>query len=251
MKLKKELGFWAVFCIASGSMISSGLFILPVIVYMKIGPSIIIAYFFASLLMIPAMFSKVELATAMPKSGGTYFFIHRSLGAFFGTFAGLASWFSLSLKSAFALLGIGLFLQPLFPEASAEMVKIIAVSFAIFFAILNIIGAKESGKFQIVLVIGLISILIFYFFSNINHINVQNYIPFNPYGWKSILTATGMIFISFGGLTKIVSLSEEIKNPKKNIPKGMFVAFIVVTLIYISTILITVGLLDKIDFQQT
>ncbi|MEA1986975.1 MAG: amino acid permease, partial [Candidatus Marinimicrobia bacterium] len=76
-------------------------------------------------------------------------------------------------------------------------------------------------------------------------------IPFNPYGWKSIFTATGMIFISFGGLTKIVSLSEEIKNPKKNIPKGMFVAFIVVTLIYISTILITVGLLDKIDFQQT
>ncbi|MEA3499704.1 MAG: amino acid permease [Candidatus Marinimicrobia bacterium] len=251
MKLKKELGFWDIFCIASGSMISSGLFVLPAIVYLKVGPSIIIAYIFASLLMIPAMFSKTELATAMPKSGGTYFFIHRSLGAFFGTFAGLASWFSLSLKSAFALLGIGLFLQPLFPETSVEMVKIIAVSFAIFFAILNIIGAKESGRFQIVLVIGLISILTFYFFSNINHINAQNYIPFNSYGWKSIFTATGMIFISFGGLTKIVTLSEEIKNPKKNIPKGMFVAFVIVTLIYILTIFVTVGLLGKIDFQQT
>jgi amino acid transporter len=251
MKLKKELGFFDVFCIASGSMISSGLFVLPAIIYFKVGPAIIIAYIFAAILMIPAMISKTELATAMPKSGGTYFFIHRSIGSFFGTFAGLASWISLSLKSAFALLGIGLFLQPLFPETSLQMVKIIAVSFTICFTILNIIGAKESGKFQITLVFVLIGILIFYIFSNLNHIDAQKYIPFNPYGWQSIFTATGMVFISFGGLTKIVSLAEEIKNPKKNIPKGMFAAFLIVTLLYILTIFITVGLLNNIEFQQT
>ncbi len=251
MKLKKELGFLGVFSIASGAMISSGLFVLPAIVYARVGPAIIIAYVLAGLLMIPAMISKAELATAMPKSGGTYFFIHRSLGSFFGTFAGLASWFSLSLKSAFALLGIGLFLQPLFPEASPEVVKMIAVGFTLFFTILNIIGAKESGKFQIVLVLGLIAILIFYVFSNINNINAQNYIPFNPEGWQSIFMVMGMIFISFGGLTKIASIAEEIKNPKKNIPKGMFTAFIVITFLYVAVIFITVGLLNSVEFQQT
>ena len=251
MKLKKEIGFVGVFCVASGAMISSGLFILPAIVYPEVGPAIILVYIFASLLMIPAMISKTELATAMPKSGGTYFFIHRSLGSFFGTFAGFSSWFSLSLKSSFALLGIGLVLRPLFPEASPESVKIIAISFTLFFTILNIIGTKESGRFQIVLVFALISILIFYVFSNINHINVQRYTPFNPKGWKSVFTAIGMVFISFGGLTKIVSIAEEIKNPKKNIPYGMFTAFFVITLIYIFVIFVTVGLLDKIEIQQT
>ena len=251
MKLKKELGFLDVFSIASGAMISSGLFILPAIVYAKVGPAIILAYIFASMLMIPAMISKSELATAMPKSGGTYFFIHRSLGSFFGTFAGLASWFSLSLKSAFALLGIGLFLQPLFPGATPELVKIIAVSCTLFFTILNIVGAKESGKFQVVLVLGLISILFFYVIFNINHLNSSNYIPFNPHGWKSIFTVMGMIFISFGGLTKIAEIAEEIKNPKKNIPKGMFTAFIVISLIYMFVIFTTVGLLNGDEFSGT
>ena len=97
--MKKELGVVHIFSIASGAMISSGLFVLPAVVYNKAGPSIILAYIFAGILMIPAMFAKAELATAMPKSGGTYFFINRSLGPLFGTFAGFASWFSLSLKS--------------------------------------------------------------------------------------------------------------------------------------------------------
>ena len=98
-KLKKSLRTIDVFSISSGAMISSGLFILPAVVYAKAGPSILLSYLFASLLVIPAMLSKIELATAMPKSGGAYFFIHRSLGPLFGTFSGLAAWFSLSLKS--------------------------------------------------------------------------------------------------------------------------------------------------------
>ena len=113
--MNKKLGFLEVFSIATGAMISSGLFVLPAVVYGKAGPSILLAYFIAALVVVPAMLSKAELATAMPKSGGDYFFVHRSLGPLFGTFAGLAAWFSLSLKSAFALVGIGIFLAPLVP----------------------------------------------------------------------------------------------------------------------------------------
>ena len=96
--MKRTLGILDIFSLASGAMISSGLFILPAIVYLKAGPGIIIAYFLAAFLVIPALFAKTELATAMPKSGGAYFFVDRSMGPFFGTFAGFASWFSLSLK---------------------------------------------------------------------------------------------------------------------------------------------------------
>ena len=71
--LRKELGLLEIFCIASGAMISSGLFVLPGLAYAKTGPAVLIAYGIASLLVIPAMLSKAELATAMPKAGGTYF----------------------------------------------------------------------------------------------------------------------------------------------------------------------------------
>lgn len=253
LDLKKELGIVEVFSIASGAMVSSGLFVLPAVIYQKSGPSIILSYIFAAVLVVPALFSKAELATAMPKSGGTYFFIHRSLGPLFGTFAGLASWFSLSLKGAFALVGIGVFLEPFLPSfsTSAEMIKLIALGFTLFFTLLNILSVKLSAKFQSILVFALIGILFIYIFSGLNRIDVHRYIPFKPYGWKSVLTVTGMIFISFGGLTKIASVAEEIKDPGKTIPRGMFSAFFVVTFLYIFTVFVTVGLLEKGEFETT
>ena len=251
MSLKKELGLIEVFCIASGAMISSGLFVLPAIVFAKVGPAIILSYIFGSFLMIPAIISKIELATAMPKSGGTYFFVHRSLGSLFGTFAGYASWFSFALKSAFALLGIGLFIRPLFPNATPEIVKIIAITFTLLFTFINIIGVKESGRFQVYLVILLLVILVSYIFLNVNYIEVENFVPFRPNGWKSIFNATGLIFISYGGLTKVASIAEEIKDPKRNIVRGMTSSFIIISIIYILIISITVGILNSTELSQT
>lgn len=73
MSLNKSLGVIDVFSLASGAMISSGLFILPAIVYLEAGPGIIVSYLAGAVIIIPSLFSKAELATAMPKSGGTYF----------------------------------------------------------------------------------------------------------------------------------------------------------------------------------
>ena len=158
-KLKRALGLLDVFAIASGAMISSGLFILPAVVYSKAGPAILLAYFLAAVLVVPALLSKTELATAMPKSGGAYFFIQRSLGSLLGTFSGLAAWFSLSLKSAFALVGIGIFISPLLPALPIGTAKLIAVGFTLVFTILNIFSVKQSGKLQVVLVFSLPSAL--------------------------------------------------------------------------------------------
>ena len=80
-KLKRELGLLDIFCIASGAMISSGLFVLPGLAYAKSGPAMILSYGFASVLIIPALFSLAELSSAMPKAGGLHFFIDRSMGA--------------------------------------------------------------------------------------------------------------------------------------------------------------------------
>ena len=87
--MKKGLGFIDVFCIASGAMISSGIFVLPGLAFAQIGPAMIISYFIAGLLALIGVFSVIELATAMPKAGGDYYFLTRSLGPLVGTVAGL------------------------------------------------------------------------------------------------------------------------------------------------------------------
>ena len=154
--LKRDLGLVDVFCIASGAMISSGLFVLPGLAFYKAGPAVIFSYGIASLLVIPAVLAKAELATAMPKAGGTYFFIDRSMGPMMGTVGGFAAWFSLAFKSSFALVGIGLFTVLLNPGFSDQQIKFIAVFFCLVFAVINIIGVKETGKTQILLVGGFV-----------------------------------------------------------------------------------------------
>ena len=144
--LRRELGLLDIFCIASGAMISSRLFILPGLVFTKAGPTVLISYGTASLFVIPAMLSKAELATAMPKAGGTYFFIDRSIGPMMGTIGGFAAWFSLAFKSAFTLVGIDVFVILLNPGFTVMQMKMVSVFFCILFTIINILGVKHTEK---------------------------------------------------------------------------------------------------------
>jgi len=239
--LKRELGLLDIFCIASGAMISSGLFVLPGLAFAKAGPAVIIAYAIASILVIPAVLSKAELATAMPKAGGTYFFIDRSMGPLMGTIGGFAAWFSLAFKSAFALVGIGVFAVLLNPGFSEFHMKLIAVFFCIVFAVINIYGVKETGKTQIVLVLVLISLLAVYVLGGLFFIEPGNFENFTPYGWGSVFSTAGLIFVSFGGLTKICSVAEECKKPGRNIPLGMFLSWGLISILYLLVIFVTVG----------
>ena len=85
MKLKKELNLLDVFSITLGAIISSGLFLLPGLAHAKAGPGVIISYLLAGLLATAGMLSQAELASAMPKTGGTYFYVTRSMGPAVGT----------------------------------------------------------------------------------------------------------------------------------------------------------------------
>ena len=91
MNLKRNLGFFDVFCISSGAMISSGIFILPGMAYSQAGPLVFVSYFLAGMLALMGTLSIIELATAMPKAGGDYFFITRRLGPFAGTVSSFLS----------------------------------------------------------------------------------------------------------------------------------------------------------------
>ncbi len=156
--LKRRLGLLEVFCIASGAMISSGLFILPGLAYAKAGPAVIFSYLVAGFMLIPAVLSKAELTSAMPRAGGDYFYIARSMGGAMGTLGGIASWFSLSFKSAFALVGMGAYTAYILDLP----IKYIALFFCIVFTIINILGIKQAGITQVFLVLGLIALPVSY-----------------------------------------------------------------------------------------
>jgi amino acid transporter/mannitol/fructose-specific phosphotransferase system IIA component (Ntr-type) len=239
MELKKGLTLLDVFCIATGAMISSGIFILPGLAFSRTGPSVFISYFLAGFLALIGIMSVIELSTAMPKAGGDYYFINRSLGPLVGTISGLLGWFALSLKSAFAIFGIS---EIIFLVTGIN-VMISSVLLCLCFMFINILGVKEAARFQVFLVIGLLVLMGLFIISGIPKLNLSHFKPLAPKGFNPIFITAGFIFISFGGLLKVASICEEVKNPQKNIPLGMITSVGVVTILYTLIIVTTVGIL--------
>ncbi len=257
MKSTHKLSLWDIFCIASGAMISSGLFVLPAIAYRYSGPSIVAAYFLAGLLMVPSIMSKSELLSAMPKTGGTYFFIERSFGPVMGVFGGFSHWFSIGLKSAFALVGIGTFLEYFFPSVAINspefylQVKLVAALFCLIFVTINILSIKLSARIQNIMVVFLVTACIVYIALGLRKISFDNFSPFLSDGLRPFFSVVGLVFISYGGLTKVASLAEDTANPSRTIPAGMFLSFFIVQALYVLCVAVTIGILGKDELVST
>jgi len=239
MKLKQELNLFDVFCIASGAMISSGLFVLPGLAYQEAGPGFIVSYIIAGALALIGVLSIAALTSALPKAGGTYFLISRSLGPAMGTVEGFISWFSLSLKSAFALVGMAAFTKLIINLD----IHFIAIILTILFVTINLLGVKETGRLQVGLVVGLLAILAFYILKGATYMDMNNFKTDQPSNWWKIFSTSGFVFVSYGGLIKIAAIAEEVKRPGKNIPLGMLLSLGVVGLFYIGVSFVTTGLL--------
>jgi APA family basic amino acid/polyamine antiporter len=255
-QLKKQLGLLEVFSIAAGAMISSGLFVLPAIAYAKAGPAVIFSYAIAAILILPSAFSKAELATAMPKAGGTYFFVERSLGPVLGLFTGFANWFSLALKSAFAIVGMAVLIEILFKDVFALQLgqvalKEISIFCCLVFTAMNIISVRHTGRFQSLLVAVLLIILTAFVVMGVPKLQAAKYANFFGSGWRTIIATAGLVFISYGGLTKVASIAEEVKEPGRNLPLGMLLAWFVVSIFYILAVVVAIGVTTDVELKAS
>ncbi len=245
-RLKKELRLRDVYAIATGATLSAGFFLLPGIAATQAGPALILAYLLAALPMIPAMFSVIELATAMPRAGGVYYFLDRSLGPFLGCIGGIGTWLALILKVTFALVGMGAYIALFIPNLS---ITPIAITIAIGLAMINLVGAKKSGRLQVVLVFGLLAILTVFLSSSVTAFQPVHFNDFFAAGFDAIIATTGMVYISYVGVTKVASLSEEVNDPEKNLPRGVILALLTAILVYFLGTLVIVGLVPPSELQ--
>lgn len=252
--LKKNLTLFDVYAMSTGAMFSSGLFLLPGLAAGLTGDSVFLAYFVAGILILPAMYSMAELSTAMPKAGGTYYFLDRAMGPLMGTIGGLGSWVAVVFKSAFALVGMGAYLS-LYLDISFTLLAIILT---VAFGVLNIVGAKETTLLQRGLVASLVVILTAFIILGITEVDGGS--AFAPNGGEQeffrsglvgFVSTIGLVFVSYAGLTKVASVAEEIENPDRNIPLGMTLSLATATIIYTLGTLILINVLDQPVLEES
>jgi len=237
--LRKNLGIGHVFCIATGAMVSSGIFVLPGLAYARAGPAMIASYCLAGVLAATGLVSTAELATAMPKAGSDYFFITRAMGPGVGTVAGLFNWVSFSLKAAFALIGMAACVRLLVP---IDM-RVTGVVLGAGFVALNIVGIREAARVQLALVVAMLALMLVYVLWGLPAVDLRRHTPFAPHGPAAVFATAGFVFVSYGGLLKIASVAEEVRNPGRTIPGGMILSLVVTGIFYAAMIHVTVGVL--------
>lgn len=253
-KLKKNLNLFDVYAMSTGAMFSSGLFLLPGIAAGYTGDSVYLAYFAAGFLILPSMYCMAELSTAMPKAGGTYYFLDRAMGPLMGTIGGLGSWVAVVFKSAFALVGMGAYLG-IYLDLPFT---ILAIILSIVFGLINVIGAKETTMLQRALVGALVVILSAFIIAGLPEVDgLSTFAPngddqaFFRTGFVGFLSSIGLVFVSYAGLTKVASVAEEVENPDVNIPLGMTLSLATATIIYTLGTMILINVLDQAVLEQS
>ncbi|MFC4359849.1 amino acid permease [Halobium salinum] len=243
-ELAKDLGPLAALTIGVGTMIGAGIFVLPGDAITDAGSFAVISFVLGGAIALLTAFSASELGTAMPRSGGAYYYVNRALGPLFGSVAGWANWLGLAFASAFYMVGFGQYIANILATYTGVSlygglglgplvltgVKVVALVGGALFVAINYVGAKETGKLQNIIVVILVAILAVFTVVGSTRADPAN-LPAGK-GIGPMLTTTGLIFVSYLGFVQITSVAEEIKEPGKNLPRAVIGSVVIVTAIY-------------------
>jgi APA family basic amino acid/polyamine antiporter len=248
-ELARDLGFLEAYTIGLGTMIGAGIFVLPSIAAEQAGPASMVSFFVGGLVSLLAALSLSELATGMPKAGGSYYYVNRALGPFFGSIVGWGMWAGLTFASAFYMIGFGQYLLPGLGQYVGFLagwgeigITVAALVMAAFLTAVNYYGVKETGALQNVIVITLVGlILAFLAFGMLSGPTISE---FNPYGWPAVAATVGTVYVTFIGFEVIATSAEEIKNPSRNLPLAMIASVVTPTLLYVGVMYVSTGTLS-------
>jgi amino acid transporter len=248
--LERDLGLLSVVAISIGAMVGSGIFILPALAVGIAGPAVIVAYLLAGVLVVPAALSKAEMATAMPEAGGTYIYIERGMGPLLGTIAGIGTWFSLAFKGGLALVGGIPYLLLLVAVPDAWVLPL-TLGLAALLVLVNLLGSKTTGRLQVVIVAVMLAVMAWFVLGGVPSVNAAGYSEFFGQGAGGIVAATGLVFVSYAGVTKVASVAEEVEDPDRNIPLGILGSLAFTTLLYALVVTVMVGVADLSTIGDT
>ena len=253
-ELERTIGLTGGLAIGIGTMIGAGIFVFPGLAAGNAGPAASLSFAIGAVVALLVALPASELATAMPKSGGGYYFISRGLGTLAGAVVGLSLWFGLVFATAFYLVGFGFYAVDTLAELGItvgnELVIPIAVLFGAGFTVLNITGTENAAKLQNGIVALLLSILVVFLgYGGLEAAGIvgEPSTPeqFAPFGTMPILTTAALVFTSYLGFAQVATVAGEMKDPGRNLPLAMVGSVLIVGVLYVVTIFVATSALGS------
>ena len=248
-ELKRDLGLWGAASIGIGAIIGTGIFVLLGVAAGLAGPSVIFSFMIAGLTALLTGLSSAELSSFITEAGGSYIYTTKAFGRLPGFIIGWLVSFDYIVGSSAVSIGFASYFTYFLhlPPIQSTIVAV-AIVWPLILMMLNLKGIKEASGANNGLVFLKVSALILFIIVGTTYIfghhNLSNYIPFFPTGINGMLSGAAIIFFAFIGFNTVTMAAEEIKDPQKNVPRAVLLAFAVCTLLYILVALVAVGLLN-------
>jgi basic amino acid/polyamine antiporter, APA family len=255
-RLVRSLGLVDIIMVGIAGMIGGAIFVLTGPAIGLAGSAVIIAFIINTLITLFTAMAYAELGSAMPEAGGGYLWIREGLPRPNAFISGWMAWFAHIVAGSLYAVGFGSFLfsllkmtnilgyQPILGIIPFD--KLIAVASIAAFTYINVKGVSETGKTGTIVTLSqLATIMVLIgagFWTMYTHPNWEiNFADFMPTGIGGLVAAMGLTFIAFEGYEIIVQTGEEVKNPKKNIPRAIFISLAIVASMYCLVAFISIG----------
>ncbi|MFC7199402.1 APC family permease [Halospeciosus flavus] len=249
VQLERTIGLVGGLAVGVGTMIGAGIFVFPGIAAGRAGPAAAASYAIGGVIALLVALPASELATAMPRSGGGYYFISRALGTMAGAMVGISLWLGLVFASAFYLVGFGSYAVELLARAGVTIAWPVPPTTALGFVFgalltgMSFTGTENTAKLQNGVVALLLVILsLFLGYGGLDALGVFGRAStpetFAPFGTTPIVTTAALVFTSYLGFAQIATIAGEIKKPGRNLPLAMVGSVILVTVFYVATIFV-------------
>jgi amino acid transporter/nucleotide-binding universal stress UspA family protein len=267
VQLARDLGLFDASMIGLGAMIGAGIFVLTGLAFQAAGPGAIVTFALNGVVSAFTALSYAELASAIPEAGGGYSFVRRAMPRWAGFLAGWMLWFAYTVACALYARGFASYslevmhrylpdTHHLFTSLGQRPAEALLVLFIVgLFVGLNYAGAKVTGVAENVITVAKIIVLGVFIYFGLRVVaddpsaSIQAFVPMFPNGFWAVITAMGLTFIAFEGYDLIATVSEEIKDPERNIPKAIFISLGGAVLIYLLIIFVSLGAIRIPDME--
>jgi basic amino acid/polyamine antiporter, APA family len=223
-----------------GAIIGAGIFVVTGVAAGVSGPGFLAGLFIAGVIAACNALSSAQLAAKYPFAGGTYDYGNRLLSPLFGFSAGWMFLISKIAAGSVVAIGFGSYFYQLVPLGSP---KILAITAIILLLIANLLDIKKTGNLNLFIVGITILSLLYFVVSGLPQVEKVHFTPFAPFGIYGIAESSALLFFAFTSYARIATLAEEVKNPKKTIPKAIIITIVSAIVLYGLVSVVALGVL--------
>jgi APA family basic amino acid/polyamine antiporter len=262
-ELSRSIGLFQLTLFGVGATIGTGIFIVLTQAVPVAGPAVVFSFVMAGVVAGLTAICYAELASAVPVSGSSYSYAYATLGEGVAMVVAACLLLEYGVSAAAVAVGWSQYLNELLdnlfgftiPTALAQapeqggVFNVPAVVLVLLCTLLLLRGASESARVNAIMVLIKVGVLVLFVVVGVSGFNSDNLSNFTPFGVDGITSAAGIIFFSYIGLDAVSTASEEVHNPRRNMPLAIIFALLTVTSLYVLVTVVAIGAQPFADFE--